>query len=62
MDCPQPWPPHVGLAKADVAHGMLSKWQRGPSHSKPGAAGDCLLESSGPGCPRPTTCYLGYLI
>lgn len=48
MDCPQPWPFHVGLAKADTIHGMMSKWQHGPSHSKPGAARGLPFRIFGP--------------
>lgn len=53
MDCPQPWPLHVGLAKADIPHGMMSKWWHGPSHSQPGAARRWPFKSFGPGHPRP---------
>lgn len=53
MDCPQPWPLHVGLAKADIPHGMISKWWHGPSHSQPGAARRWPFRSFGPGHPRP---------
>lgn len=55
MDCPRPWPLRVGLAKADIPHGMTSKWWHGPSHSQPGAARRLPFRAFGPGHFRPIT-------
>lgn len=53
VDCPQPWPLHVGLAQADIPHGMTSKWWHGPSQGQPGAARRLPFRFFGPGRPRP---------
>lgn len=62
MDCPQPWPLRVGLAKADIPHGLMSKWWQALPTASLGLLGDGPSDPLGQAILGPTTFHLDYLI